>query len=66
MYNDTYHPLEGERLKDVLFGLTEEEARIARDQVEAATVAKIRNYRGHISQNSQRDKHGGPLIVFHR
>ena len=45
MYNATYHPLEGERLKDVLFGLTEDEARIARDQVEAATIAKIRNYR---------------------
>jgi len=45
MWNENYHPLDGERLKDILDGMTDEEKRIARDQVEAATVAKIRNYR---------------------
>jgi hypothetical protein len=50
MYNETYHPLEGANLKDVLDGMTDEEKRIAMDQVAAATALKTRNYRVTIVQ----------------
>jgi len=45
MYNETYHPLEGENLKDLLDGMTDEEKAIAIEQVNQATAAQIRNYR---------------------
>jgi hypothetical protein len=49
MYNESYHPLEGERLTDILDGMTEDEQKIALEQVNAATAAKTRNYRVTIS-----------------
>jgi len=45
MYHETYHPLEGERLKDILDGMTDEEKAIAMKQIEEATANKTRDYR---------------------
>ena len=45
MYHETYHPLDGERLENILDGMSDEEKAIAAKQVEAATAAQIRNYR---------------------
>jgi len=45
MYHETYHPLGGSNLKDILDGLSEAEKAIVNEQVAAATAAKIRNYR---------------------
>lgn len=45
MYHETYRPLDGENLKDILFGMSDEEQKIAKEQISAATAGKIRNYR---------------------
>jgi hypothetical protein len=55
MYNETYRPLEGERLADILNGLTEEEQAIAKEQVDKATESKTRNYRVTIVPKSEYD-----------
>lgn len=53
MWNETYHPLSEESLNGILNEgcWTEEEKRLIRDQVEAATAGKIRNYTVFVSEN---------------
>jgi len=55
MWHETYHPLGGENLKDILTGLSEKEKAIVNEQVAAATAARIRNYRVTIVEPSEYD-----------
>jgi hypothetical protein len=59
MYHETYHPLEGANLKDILDGMSEEEKRIAVQQVAAATQGKIRKYRVDIAEEMWFDVDNG-------
>jgi len=45
MWNENYHPLEGEFLKNILDNASDEEKKIIMRQVRAANGGKIRNYR---------------------
>jgi hypothetical protein len=45
MWNESYHPLSGENLKNILDNASEEEKKIILDTVGAATAGKIRKYR---------------------
>lgn len=45
MYNASYHPLNEADTTWILKDLTEDQREIARKQINAATEAKIRNYR---------------------
>jgi len=45
MWNENYHPLEGDNLKNILDNTSEEEKKIIMQQVRAAKAGKIRNYR---------------------
>lgn len=45
MWNENYHPLDGDLLKNILDNASEEEKKIIMRQVRAATAGKIRNYR---------------------
>ena len=56
MYNDSYHPLNEADKAYVLKDLTEEQREIARKQIDAATEAKIRNYRITIVPPESEDK----------
>ena len=45
MYNETYHPLQGENLKNILDNASKAEKKIIMEHVNGAAAAKIRNYR---------------------
>ena len=45
MHHATYHPLQGENLKNILDNADEKEQKMIMDQVNAATAAKTRKYR---------------------
>ena len=55
MYHETYHPLAGENLSDILNGLTEEEKTIALDQVKKAIDFQVRKYRVTIRPKTETD-----------
>jgi len=55
MYHETYHPLAGENLSDILNGLTEEEKTIALEQVKKAVDGQVRNYRVTIRPKTELD-----------
>ncbi len=59
MYNATYHPLEGELLKNILDNASPKEAARIKEQVTAATKGRIRNYRIEISENTWYDVKNG-------
>jgi len=59
MYNASYHPLEGERLHDLLRDLSAEEKKIALPQIVNATENKIRNYLITIVPPTRDDKQDG-------
>lgn len=59
MWHETYHPLEGENLNDILFGMTEQEKAIAMGQVNAATAGRIRKYRVEIDEDMWFDVDNG-------
>jgi hypothetical protein len=59
MWHETYHPLEGDNLKDILTGLSEEEIKIATDQINAAIAGKIRNYRVSFDEDTWFDVENG-------
>lgn len=58
MYNENYHPLSGDNLRFLLMGLSEEEKAIVSEQVNAATAAKIRNYRVCLVPPDEKNKGG--------
>jgi hypothetical protein len=45
MYHETYHALKGENLKNILDNAPEQERERILEQVNAANLGKIRNYR---------------------
>ncbi len=45
MHNSTYHPLEGDNLKNILDNTTETEKKMIIEQVEKANREKLRKYR---------------------
>jgi len=45
MYHETYHPLTGDNLKNILDNASEQEKERIMEQVNAASLGKIRNYR---------------------
>lgn len=59
MYMETYHPLQGENLKDLLRNLTEDQKKVAMEQIESATKNKTRNYRITIVPPNADDGKGG-------
>lgn len=58
MYHETYHPLAGENLKNILDNAGEEEKKIILDTVAAATAGKIRKFRIDIVPPDQDGKGG--------
>ncbi|MBN1167004.1 MAG: hypothetical protein JXA44_07715 [Methanospirillaceae archaeon] len=58
MYNATYHPLEGDNLKNILDNASEEEKKVIMEQVNAATAIKTRNYRITIVPPDERGRGG--------
>lgn len=44
MYHETYHPLKDEDFDQIMFGSSEQDKKVAREQVDAAIKGKIRNY----------------------
>lgn len=45
MWHETYHPLSGENLKNILDNADEEEKKIILETVAGATAGRIRRYR---------------------
>ena len=58
MYHETYHPLAGDNLKNILDNAGENERKIILETVEAATKGKIRKYRIDIAPPDQDGKGG--------
>ena len=58
MWHETYHPLSGQNLKNILDNAGEEEKKIILETVAAATAGKIRKYRIDIAPPDQDGKGG--------
>lgn len=58
MWHETYHPLQGENLKNILDNADESEKQIILETVAGATAGKIRRYRIDIQPPDQDGKGG--------
>ncbi|HPM62299.1 MAG TPA: hypothetical protein PK955_07460, partial [Methanoregulaceae archaeon] len=58
MYHETYHPLAGDNLKNILDNAGENEKKIILETVDAATKGKIRKYRIDIAPPNPDGKGG--------
>ena len=58
MYHETYHPLAGENLKNIMDNADENEKGRIMEQVAAATTGKIRRYRIEIKPPDENGKGG--------